>query len=251
MRISDETTMSVIAHLSELRTRLWRILAVVLVSMAVGLFLSPKVLNYLKSVPPASTISWNVFSPWDGIRLYMNIAFLFAIAVSLPFILYQLWGFVKQGLHPVERSAALRYVPYTTACFLIGLAFGYFVVFPMSFRFTTQIAESMQLVQTYGVSQYFGFMFSIIIPLAIAFELPVVVMFLTRIGLLTPTVLKKMRRYAYLLLVIIASLISPPDLISHLMVYIPLVLLYEASVVLSRVVYGRKTVSVSLVEAAG
>ncbi|QHW32765.1 twin-arginine translocase subunit TatC [Paenibacillus rhizovicinus] len=249
MKVVEET-MTLIGHLTELRTRIWRILAVFIVSMGGGLYLSPKVLRYLKSVPPGSNMTWNVFSPWDGIRMYMTIAVVFSLTISLPYILYQLWGFVKQGLHPEERSAALRYVPYSVICFLTGLAFGYFVVFPMSFAFTSKITKSMQLVETYGVAQYFGFMCNIVIPLSIAFELPVVVMFLTKIGVLTPTVLRKMRRYAYLILVVVASLISPPELISHMMVFIPLVLLYEISVLLSSIVYGRKK-SAALAESAG
>ncbi|SFS68711.1 twin-arginine translocase subunit TatC [Paenibacillus sp. BC26] len=236
----SEETMTIMSHIMELRSRIWRILAVVLVSLGAGLYVSPKVLRYLKNVPPGSDITWNVFSPWDGIRMYMTIAFVFALAVSLPYILFQLWSFVRRGLHPEERSAALRYVPYSVACFLIGLAFGYLVVFPMSFDFTSKITTSMELVETYGVAQYFGFMFNIVIPLGVAFELPVVVMFLTKIGVLTPHGLNRMRRYAYLVLVIVASLISPPELISHLMVFIPLVILYEISVLLSRVVYGRR-----------
>ncbi|QAY65289.1 twin-arginine translocase subunit TatC [Paenibacillus protaetiae] len=244
-----EETMTLLAHISELRTRIWRILIVVLLSLGVGLYLAPKVLAYLKSVPPGSEMTWNVFSPWDGIRMYMSIALVIALTVSLPYILYQLWGFVKKGLHPVERSAALRYVPYSAVCFLAGLAFGYFVVFPMSFAFTSRMTKSLELVETYGVAQYFGFMFNIVIPLAIAFELPVIVMFLTKIGVLTPKLLFKMRRYAYLILVIVASLISPPELISHLMVFVPLVVLYEISVLLSRIVYGRRTAA--LAEAAG
>ncbi|SFJ80858.1 sec-independent protein translocase protein TatC [Paenibacillus sp. UNC496MF] len=249
MKISEET-MSILGHLSELRTRIWRILAVVLLSLGGGLYVSPKVLRYLKSVPPGSKMTWNVFSPWDGIRMYMTIALAFALLVSLPFILYQLWGFVKKGLHPAERAAALRYVPYSALCFLIGIAFGYLVVFPMSYAFTSRITRSMELVETYGVAQYFGFMFNIVIPLAIAFELPVVVMFLTKIGVLTPKALHKMRRYAYLILVVVASLISPPELISHLMVFVPLVLLYEISVLLSRAVYGRRR-GAALAEAPG
>ncbi|MFC4811688.1 twin-arginine translocase subunit TatC [Paenibacillus sp. GCM10023250] len=249
MKMSEET-MSILGHLSELRTRIWRILAVVLASLGVGLYVSPKVLRYLKSVPPGSEMTWNVFSPWDGIRMYMTIAVAFALLVSLPFILFQLWGFVKKGLHPAERAAALRYVPYSVLCFLIGIAFGYRIVFPMSYAFTSRITRSMELVETYGVAQYFGFMFNIILPLAIAFELPVVVMFLTKIGVLTPAALHKMRRYAYLILVVVASLISPPELISHLMVFVPLVLLYEISVLLSRVVYGRRR-SAAMAEASG
>lgn len=240
--------MTLLSHLTELRRRIWRSLAVVLLSMGGGLYLAPKLLRYLKSVPPGSEMTWNVFSPWDGIRMYMSIALVIALTVSLPYILYQLWGFVKQGLHQQERTAALRYVPYSVICFLTGLAFGYFVVLPMSFSFTSKITKSMDLVETYGVAQYFGFMMNIVIPLAIAFELPVIVMFLTKIGILTPQVLHKMRRYAYLVLVIVASLISPPELISHLLVFVPLVVLYEISVLLSRVVYGRRKTT-TLVEA--
>ncbi|GLX66196.1 twin-arginine translocase subunit TatC [Paenibacillus glycanilyticus] len=236
----NEETMTLLGHLTELRSRIWKSLAVILLSLGGGLYVSPKLLRYLKSVPPGSEMTWNVFSPWDGIRMYMSVALVLALAVSLPFILYQLWGFVKQGLHPTEQTAALRYVPYSVICFFTGLAFGYFVVFPMSFAFTSKITKSMDLVETYGVAQYFGFMFNIVLPLAIAFELPVIVMFLTKIGILTPKALHKMRRYAYLVLVIVASLISPPELISHLLVFVPLVVLYEFSVLLSRIVYGRR-----------
>ncbi|WP_435165924.1 twin-arginine translocase subunit TatC [Paenibacillus glycanilyticus] len=245
-----EETMTLLGHLTELRSRIWKILIVVLLSLGGGLYLSPKVLRYLKSVPPGSEMTWNVFSPWDGIRMYMSVALVIALAVSLPYILYQLWGFVKQGLHPGERNAALRYVPYSVICFFTGLAFGYFVVFPMSFSFTSKITKSMELVETYGVAQYFGFMFNIVLPLAIAFELPVIVMFLTKIGILTPKALHKMRRYAYLVLVVVASLISPPELISHLLVFVPLVVLYEISVLLSRIVYGKRKAA-ALAEVSG
>lgn len=183
-------------------------------------------------------MTWHVFSPMDSIRLYMMIAFAISLTVTLPFILYQIWGFVKQGLTKEEQSATLRYIPYTVLCFIIGLTFAYFVVFPMCMAFTTQISDNLGLTPTYGVAQYFSFMLNIVLPLSIAFELPIVVMFLTRLKLLNPKLLNKFRRYAYIVLVILASLISPPDLISHLMVAIPLFALYEISVVLSRFVFN-------------
>ncbi|WP_274652733.1 twin-arginine translocase subunit TatC [Paenibacillus humicola] len=245
----NDQQMSLIQHLAELRKRLIRTIAVLLVTMILGMILSPKVLLYLKSIPPASGIAWNAFSPWDGLRIYMQVAFVFSVGVTLPFTLYQLWGFMKTGLKKEEQDAALRYIPYSVLCFLTGLAFAYFVVFPMSFQFTSRIAHRLELVQTYGIAQYFGFMLGIILPMALAFELPVVVMFLTRIGVLTPKRLSAMRRYAYLFLVVLASLISPPELISHLMVFIPLVALYEISVWLSRAVY-RKTKEMSAIEPA-
>lgn len=122
-------------------------------------------------------MSWHVFSPMDGIRIYMMIAFVISLTITLPFILFQLWGFVKEGLTKEEQSATLRYIPYTFLCFIIGLSFAYFVVFPMCMTFTVRITENLGLTQTYGVAQYFGFMLNIVLPLSIAFELPIVVMF--------------------------------------------------------------------------
>ncbi|MBW7455002.1 twin-arginine translocase subunit TatC [Paenibacillus sepulcri] len=237
----EEKKMTLIEHLAELRKRIIGVIVVLFLTMIGGLILSPKVLLYLKGVPPASGITWNVFSPWDALRIYMQVAFVISAAVTLPYILYQLWSFMKVGLKKEEQEATLRYIPYSVLCFLIGIGFAYFVVFPMSFSFTSRISDQLDLTQTYGIAQYFGFMLSIVIPMSLAFELPVVIMFLTKIGVLTPKVLNSMRRYAYLGLVILASLISPPELISHLMVFIPLVVLYEISVLLSRVVYRKKT----------
>ncbi|MBP1961593.1 twin-arginine translocase subunit TatC [Paenibacillus aceris] len=230
--------MSLVDHLSELRTRIIRVLIVLVLTMIGGFFAAQKILLYFKETPPASSMSWHVFSPMDGIRIYMMIAFVISLTITLPFILFQVWGFVKAGLTKEEQSATLRYIPYTFLCFMIGLSFAYFVVFPMCMTFTIRITENLGLTQTYGVAQYFSFMLNIVLPLSIAFELPIVVMFLTRIKLLNPKLLHKFRRYAYLVLVITASLISPPDLISHLMVALPLFALYEISVVLSRFVFN-------------
>lgn len=238
--MEEENKMALMDHIAELRKRILLVLLMIVVTMIAGLFIAPRILLYLKSVPPASDIGWNVFSPWDAIRIYMSIALAFSLTVTLPFALYQLWKFVNKGLRREEQDAALKYIPFTVVCFVIGFSFAYFVVFPMSFAFTTSIAKSLQFTETYGISQYFGFMFSIVIPLAVAFELPVIVMFLTKIGILNPKRLHTMRRYAYLVLVIIASLISPPELVSHLLVAVPLIVLYEISVWLSRIVYRKK-----------
>lgn len=163
-----------------------------------------------------------------------------SLAPTLPFAFYQTWRFVQEGLSRQEKSATLRFVPFSAVCFVAGISFAYFVVFPMSLAFTGSINAQLNLAETYGVSQYFGFMISIVIPLSLAFELPVVVLFLTRIGLLQPALLRTMRRYAYLVLVIIAALISPPDLVSHLLVAIPLIALYELSAWLAHRMHRRQ-----------
>ncbi|EFU42726.1 Sec-independent protein translocase, TatC subunit [Paenibacillus vortex V453] len=224
-----KNTMTMLEHIAELRKRILQVAAVFILSMVIGLIAAPYVLSVLKHHSPAFQVTWNVFSPWDGLRIYMSIGIVLSLLPTLPFALYQIWLFVNQGLNNREQKAALRFIPFSAVCFIIGVSFAYFVVFPMSLAFTTGINSQMELVETYGVSQYFGFMFNIMIPLSLAFELPVVVLFLTRIGLLSPAILHTMRRYAYVILVIIAALISPPDLVSHLMVAIPLIGLYEIS----------------------
>lgn len=245
--MKESNAMTVTGHLGELRKRLLLILSVVVVTLIAGLVAAPHIIAYLKSVPPAADMSWNVFSPWDSAKIYMSVAFIVSIAISLPFILYQVWEFVKKGLKEEEQHAALRYIPFAVICFLIGLAFAYFVVFPSCLMFTTKLAKDMQFIETYGVAQYFGFMFNIVLPVSISFELPMIVLFLTKLRVLTPTRLRKMRRHAYLILVVCAALISPPELISHIMVLIPLLALYEISIILSSLVY-RKQQAVVLAE---
>ncbi|MEK3882789.1 twin-arginine translocase subunit TatC [Paenibacillus sp. PL2-23] len=232
--------MPLLTHIAELRKQLIAILIIFAISLIGGLAAAPYLLDYLKSRPPASELEWNVFSPFDGVRMYMNIAMVVAATVTIPSALYLLWGFVKQGLHAHERSAALRYVPYSAVGLLLGLAFGYFVLLPISYSFVSDISAKLNLVETYGATQYFSFMMNIVLPMGAAFELPIVVMFLTRIGLLTPERLRKSRRYAYLVLVIVSNLISPPDFVSSFIILLPLSALFELSVLLSHSAFRKR-----------
>ncbi|MGG2198111.1 twin-arginine translocase subunit TatC [Paenibacillus validus] len=238
--MSQEEGMSLVEHLTELRKRIIWVVVVLIVGMAIGLFTAKPLITYLKTIPPANTINWNVFSPWDSIKMYMNFALATGLLITLPFTLLQIWGFLKPGLREVERKASLIFVPFAFLMFLIGLAFGYFVVFRMAFLFTTSIAESLQLSETYGIAQYFSFMFNILIPIALVFELPIVVMFLTKIRLLNPKLLKKVRRFAYLILVVVATMITPPDALSAIVVALPMIILYEFSVYLSSLIYRKQ-----------
>lgn len=236
----QDDKMSLVEHLTELRKRLMWIVGILVLSMIGGFIAAVKVLDYLKSIPPASTISWNALSPGDGIRVYMQLAFLLALIVTLPFILYHVWAFVKPGLRVKEQKATLKYIPFSVLLFLIGLLFSYSVVFRMALNFTTKLNKSMNLQETYGISQYFSFMFNIILPVALLFELPVVVMFLTKLRILNPKRMSKIRRYAYMVLVVLSTLIAPPDLISNILIVIPMIILYEISVVMSRMIYRKQ-----------
>lgn len=230
----------VMDHIGELRKRvLWSALFFVL-AMIVGLVVAIPIIQYLTSVEPVTGLELNAFSPWDGIRIYMQVAVYVSFAISLPFILFQVWLFVKPGLREEEQRASLLYIPSAVLLFFIGLSFAYFVVFPMAFYFTGVMTRNLGLTQTYGLAQYFTFMFNILLPVSLMFELPIVVMFLTKLRILNPLRLNRMRRYAYIVLLITSALITPPDLISALIVSIPMIVLYEISLLLSRSIYRRQ-----------
>lgn len=240
MSIEKEDKLTMVEHIVELRKRIVLILVALVIGLVGGLILADPIYTYLRSVEPAKNMPLHGFSLWDGISIYMKFAFIVALAITLPITLYQVWAFVSPGLRVIERRAALRYVPFVFVLFLLGLSFAYFVVFPMAFEFTSSINKHMDLQATYGITQYFSFMFNILLPISLLFELPVVIMFLTRIRLLNPLRLRKMRRLAYFVLIVLGTMLSPPDVISDILVSIPLLILYELSVFLSSIVYRKQ-----------
>ncbi|WCK55006.1 twin-arginine translocase subunit TatC [Aneurinibacillus sp. Ricciae_BoGa-3] len=230
----------VVEHLSELRRRIIWVLAVFVAALVAGFIVAGPVIQYFKRAPIAAGFTWNVFGLGDGLRVYMQFAFVIAIVITSPFMMYHIWRFVSPGLRPEERKAAGAFIIPAFLLFIAGLLMGYYVLFPMIVGFMKKFAVDLGANTTYGIAQYFSFMFNIILPFALLFELPIVVMFLTRLRILNPIRLRKVRGYAYIVLIIVASMISPPDLISHLSVFIPLIILYELSVMLSRVVYDKQ-----------
>jgi sec-independent protein translocase protein TatC len=222
-----------IGHLTELRKRLVYVIIWFFITIGVGFYVSPKILLFIKSQPTAVDIVWNVFSLTDGMFIYMKCAFMFSILFTLPLALYHVWAFVKPGLTAKEAKGTLKFVPASFFLFLTGVAFSYFVVFPNMVSFMGKVNKNVGAVETYGIDRYFSFMFNVIFPMGIAFEMPIIVIFLTKLGLLNPDRLRKSRKYAYLGLVIVGSSISPPDFVSHISVTIPLILLFELSIIVS------------------
>ena len=232
--------MPIVDHLGELRKRIIYCLIVFVLGLVGGLFGAKPSFDYLVGAAPVDDLDLHVFSPWDAIGLYMKFAILISLIAALPFMMYQLWAFVKPALGVKEQRATLRFVPGALVMFLVGLAFSYYVVFPMAYLFTAKVTKSMGLSETYGVTQYFDFLFNILVPISLLFELPLVILFLTRIGILNPALLVKMRRIAWFILIVIGVTITPPDVVSDMLVAIPLVLLYEFSVLLSRTAYRKR-----------
>ncbi|THF74249.1 twin-arginine translocase subunit TatC [Cohnella fermenti] len=229
-----------IAHLTELRKRLIFVGAWFLGAFFVGLYAAPGTLAYIKNHSGGIRIEWSVFSLSDGLMVYMKCATLIGIALTLPFACYHLWAFARPGLTKAEAKAALLYVPASFALFVSGVSFGYAVGLPMMIRFMMRINRAIGAQELYGIRHYVSFALSFLLPMGAAFEMPLLLLFLTRIGLLTPSSVKTSRKYAYVGLAVVGACISPPDFMSHLSVTVPLLLLFEIGAFLSVRSYRRR-----------
>ncbi|MGM9925131.1 MAG: twin-arginine translocase subunit TatC [Bacillus sp. (in: firmicutes)] len=228
--------LNMIEHLSELRKRLIITAGAFIVFLVLGFIYVESIYDWLVRDLDVKLI---VLGPSDIIWVYFMISAVIAIAATIPVLALQIWLFVKPALKPHERKASLTYIPALFVLFVLGLSFGYFVVFPTVLGFLVELSGDM-FVTNFTAEKYFKFLLNMTLPFAVLFELPVVVMFLTSIGIINPYVLTKIRKYAYFVLVVISVCITPPDFLSDFLVIIPLLLLYEISISLSKVVYKRR-----------
>jgi sec-independent protein translocase protein TatC len=231
--VNNNTEMSFVEHLTELRKRLIIVATVFILSFIIGYVVSPTVLDFIKNYTFPNNIEWNVFTFTDGFMIYLKCSFLVAVVVTLPVLIYEIWAFIKPGLTPKEARATFIYIPSSLLLLLIGISFSFFILFPMVLHFMSTLNQNLGATETYGIAQYFTLLFNIVLPVSIVFELPVVVMFLTKIRILNPDLLKKARKVSYFILVVIGVSLTPPDFISDIMVIIPLFILFEFSIQLS------------------
>lgn len=170
--------------------------------------------------------------PFGQIVLYMEVAFFSGLILGIPWVLYQVWKFIAPALYKKELTYIKSIVFFSSFCFLSGVAFGYFVVIPYSLGFFLNFGSDM-IQNLISAEEYMSFIVQIILGSAVLFELPMVSYFLSRLGLLTPAFMQHYRRYAYIVVIIIAGVITPPDVISQLLLMIPTLLLYEISIFIS------------------
>lgn len=232
----EDKELNLVDHLDELRKRLIISAVAFVAFFIVGFMYVEEIYSWFVRDLDVKLI---VLGPSDIVWIYFMIATLIAIAGTIPIIALQIWLFVKPALKPIERKISLSYIPALFILFIVGLAFGYFVIFPTILNFLVELSGDM-LVTNFTADKYFRFIMNMTLPFGVLFELPVVVMFLTSLGVINPYVLTKIRKYAYFVLIVISVIISPPDFMSDVLVTIPLLVLYEISINLSKIVYRRK-----------
>jgi sec-independent protein translocase protein TatC len=178
-------------------------------------------------------------SPAEGFLARMGLTLIGGVFLSLPVLFYQLWAFVAVGLTRQEKKYIVLFAPLSLVLFLGGAAFAYFSVLPMVLKFFLSFS-SHNLVPMLTVSKYISFVGTFCLGFGLVFEMPLVIVFLTKIGIATPAFLVQMRRHAIVLIFIVSAFLTPPDFISQIFMAVPLVILYEMSVLFSRLVLRLK-----------
>ncbi|MFJ5965698.1 twin-arginine translocase subunit TatC [Bacillus sp. NPDC093026] len=229
----DEKKVSLALHVEELRMRLIWILILLVMTFVMGLFIAMPLMHGLEHAAQSSHMKLHVFRLTDAFEIFIQLAFVIGVILASPFICYQIWAFVKPGLHPSEQRAIWRYIPWILLLFAGGLLFGYLIVFPYSFHFFYRFNTGLQVENTIGLFDYIHFFLQTTLPFGFVCQMPLLTMFLTRLQLIEPHFFRKYRKYAYFLLLVIAGVIAPPELTTHLMITCPLIALYEFSILIS------------------
>ena len=228
-KIRNEKQMTFLEHLEELRWRLIKsIVAVVVLSLG-SYFFSEQIMDLLTLPFPETLI---FLAPAEGFLIRLKISLFAGIIVGLPIIFYQIWQFVVPGLLDKERKYVPVVVFISTVCFLVGAFFAYSIMIPFAMRFFMKF-QTPELVANIRIKDYLSFVTTMILVFGIVFEMPILSYFLTRIGLITAKFLRSKRRYAIVVILIMAALLTPPDVVSQLFLGGPMVLLYEVSIFVS------------------
>ncbi len=232
----NEKEMEVTEHIGELRKRLLWTLFFFIVFFIVGFIYVEEIYHFFTSDLEFDLVA---LGPGEIFWIYIMIASVIAITATIPIFCLQAWGFVRPGLTPKEKKVTLAYIPAIFLLFILGLLFGYTIVNNFIIPFLLNLSEGM-LVNMFSADKYFRFLLYFTLPFAFFFEIPLIAMFLTSLGILNPRGMKKIRKYAYFVIVILGTMLSPPDFILQFFVIIPLIVLYEIAIITSSVVYRKK-----------
>ena len=162
------------------------------------------------------------------------------LIIAFPYVVYELWRFISPGLYENERKNAKGFIIITSLLFFLGVLFGYYVVVPLSMNFLGTYQVSTEVLNEFDLSSYIGLVRASVLASGLIFQLPIVIYFLTKVGLVTPEFLRKYRKYALVIVLILSAIITPPDIASQIIVAIPVLILYQVSIYISKIVVKKQ-----------
>ncbi|MCR9251898.1 MAG: twin-arginine translocase subunit TatC [bacterium] len=264
-QIGEESEMSFLDHLEELRWHLIRGLIAIAVFSIVA-FLFPDFIFGKILLGPRQADFWTFqklcqlgeflsfpslcFSPSEftiqsrqmtgQFTMHITSSFVVGIIVAFPYFFWEIWRFIRPGLYPKEKKATRGAVFYVSFLFLTGVFFGYYIATPISIKFLADYQIDPSFINEFDIISYVSTVMTLVLASGLLFQLPIVVYFLSKAGIVTPTLLKSYRRHAIVVILILGAMITPPDPFSQILIALPLFILYEVGIIISGRVHRRK-----------
>ncbi|MCM8784098.1 MAG: twin-arginine translocase subunit TatC [Candidatus Omnitrophica bacterium] len=237
--MQDDKRLTLIGHLEELRYRIIVCLIVFILCSIISFRYAKEILDFL-----AKPVEQLIFIyPMELFLVYLKIAFIGGIILASPVIFYQIWIFISSGLYPQEKKYVRLFFPLSLVLFFLGLVFSYFFVLPLGIRFLLSFSTD-KIIPMFSVGRYFSFVGMLVFSTGIVFETPVVVLFLTKVGLVNPYLLRRKWKYMMVMAFILAAVITPTvDVFTQCFLAIPMIFLYEISIWLSKLVWNKNKLS--------
>jgi sec-independent protein translocase protein TatC len=238
--VEDDGSMSLSGHLRELRNRV----AVCVVVLVLGFFgclsIAGKLVTMLTDLGTAYQYNYVYIAPQELLLVYFNLALIGAVVITFPVLAYEAYAFCSPGLSRKERTSIALALLAGTLFFVIGVAFARFISVPFMLRFLIGFTTEVEVSASISIQEYVGFLMTVFLIFGAVFELPVISVLLTSLGVLRAEWLMKGRRVMIVLIFVLAAIITPPDIVSQIMVAVPMIGLYELSILLSSLVAKAK-----------
>lgn len=230
-----EVEMSFLDHLEELRWRIIYSLGGIVAGTIIAWIFIDFFIDHILLVPAKSAgFKLQNLRPFGQLFLYFQVALIIGFVISLPNVVYHVWKFIAPALRQTEKKYVKWIVIFTTFCFLCGVVFAYFVMLPLTLKFAAGFG-SQDIANNFSIDEYFSIIISVILGAGLVFELPMLSFFLSKLGILTPGFMRKYRRHAIVVIMFLAAILSPgTDPVSQVLLAIPLVFLYEVSILVAK-----------------
>ena len=242
-KASPSGKMSLSGHLKELRNRIIAVLLVLLVGFCICLYFSPRLMTLMTDMGKEYDYVFVYIAPAETLLVEFSIALIGGLVIAFPVLAYNIFAFCSPGLKRKERTFVRASLLGGTVFFVLGVLFAYYISLPFMLRFLIQLTGSVDVSASISIQQYISFLLTVFLIFGIVFEMPVITVLLTTLGILKAEWLAKARKIAIVLIFLLAAFITPPDVVSQFMVAGPMVLLYELSILLCRLFARRKNTS--------
>jgi sec-independent protein translocase protein TatC len=238
----EQQYQTLIEHLTELRKRLVRSFIFILVGFLICWTFSEQIFNLIRApiVPYLKSVTGGLVftAPMDKLMAHLKVSALSGVIISCPFWFFELWKFVAPGLYQKEKKWAVGFVSFGSILFVVGVCFAYFLVFPLAFKYLLGFGGDTD-VPMITIEDYISFFSTTILVFGLAFEMPLILSFLGMIGIIDAKFLSSKRRFAIVALAAISAIFTPPDVLSMIVMLVPMMGLYEFSIILVRIL-GKK-----------